>query len=245
MLFPAKRRRGRRCRAALLGFGLILAAGPGAAGETTLGVSQSDAPPPGQVAESQTPIHFDIPVQPLARALMAYGTVTGLEVYYNAAVAQGRVSAAVTGAFTPAVALRMLLQGSGLVPRMTGPGDFTVVPAPHVAPAAATSVAWAGGAYEPYFAAIQRQVARALCRTAGNGLTNDGAIFRIWLDASGVIARADVSEAGGDVAGGHALESAVQGLAVGMPPLGMPQPVTLAIFPPSAAAQTCPPQGAD
>jgi hypothetical protein len=245
MLFTAQRRCGRLWWPAVLAFGLTFAAGSVVAGETAQDVSPSDASP-GQLAESPTPIDFDIPEQPLARALMAYGALTGLGVYYNAAVAQGRVSAEVKGEFTPTVALRMLLQGSGLVPRMTGPGDFTVVLAPRPTSATATkAVALAGNAYEPYFAAIQRQIAEALCRTSGNGLTNDGAIFRIWLDASGMIARADILEAGGDADGGQALESAVQGLSVGRPPTDMPQPVTLAIFPPSPAAQICLPHGAN
>jgi hypothetical protein len=222
---------------------LILVAGPGVAAEAHQALSQ----PYASSAQPEASLPFDIPAQPLARALVAYGDATGLEVYYNAAVAQGRVSAAVKGEFTPSVALRMLLAGSGLVPRVTGPGDFTVVPAPHAPPSsAATAVAWAGGAYEPYFATIQAPIADALCRAAGGAAADGRAIIRVWLDASGRIARADSLAAGaGDAAAGRALAGALEGLMVGPPPAGMPEPVTLAIFPP--AAERCSPvrQGAD
>jgi hypothetical protein len=50
---------------------------------------------------------FDIPAQPLADALLAYGVATGIEVFYDGALAIGRRSTAVTGVHQSTVALQI------------------------------------------------------------------------------------------------------------------------------------------
>jgi hypothetical protein len=200
-----------------------------------------DAIPPALAAQDGNegtlgaPTAFNIPAQPLGSALAAFGAATGLDLYYNAALAEGRRSKTVRGTLGPLSALQRLLQGTDLLPRMTGSRSFILVPALHEAALPALPAATAQGRYEPYFAAIQARISEALCRgpiAAAGGET----FLRLWLTASGTVGRAEVLGSGAD---GHAVAAALDGLAIGAPPPDMPQPVTLVIFPPSAAWQDC------
>ncbi|GGF32216.1 hypothetical protein GCM10011611_43010 [Aliidongia dinghuensis] len=222
-----------------IGLGLASVTGHGTRGEAAQIASQE--PSAALASGPEIQVEFDIPAQPLSNALLAYGAATSLEVYYNAAVAQGRVSAAVAGTFTPDAALRMLLRGSGLTSQMTGPSALTVVPMTAAAPSPTADLSVSSGRYEGYFAAIQAGVADALCHGTDSSWANDGAIFRIWLTTSGVIDRADELVGSAHAASGRGFAGTIRGLAVGTPPPGMPQPITLAILPSSAGSQDCPP----
>ncbi|MDS7594630.1 TonB-dependent receptor [Agrobacterium tumefaciens] len=58
--------------------------------------------------------HFNIPAQPLASALNAFGRQSGLQVTLAASTSNGVSSRAVSGQFSPDVALGKLLEGSGI-----------------------------------------------------------------------------------------------------------------------------------
>lgn len=60
---------------------------------------------------------FDVPAQPLASALTAFGQQSGLQVTFDPAVASGRRSPGVTGTLAPEEALRRVLAGTGLIYR--------------------------------------------------------------------------------------------------------------------------------
>jgi hypothetical protein len=186
-----------------------------------------------------TPIDFDIPSQPLGRALIAFGATARLDLYYNAAFADGRRSATVVGKLTPVVALQRLLQGTGLVPRMTAPEAVILVPATREVVAPRGSVVATSARYGPYFAKIQARISDALCRNIGAGQEGDETFLRVWLTAAGVIEQVEIVGASARRTNSHGLADAVQGLAIGAPPSGMPQPVMLVVFPPSAAQQDC------
>ncbi len=64
-----------------------------------------------QQAEVRT---FAIAPQPLASALLQFAEQSGLEVLFDARIAQGEMSPGVQGRYTPDQALRQLLAGSGL-----------------------------------------------------------------------------------------------------------------------------------
>ncbi len=70
---------------------------------------------------------FNIPEQPLETALRAYSLVTGNQLIYDSRYTDRRHSHAVVGLFTPETALRMLLDGTDLTIRYTGPQDITLV----------------------------------------------------------------------------------------------------------------------
>ena len=84
-----------------------------------------------RVAESDSPVAFNIPAQSLASALNAYSITTLYEVVYNGQLAVGRQSAAVKGNFTPEAALQLLLEGTGLLPHYMAADAFVLVEDDH------------------------------------------------------------------------------------------------------------------
>lgn len=72
---------------------------------------------------------FDIPAQPLATALTAFGQQSGLQVSARAPLVEGKTSTAVKGDLPPPAALSQLLTGTGLSFRVTG-GTVTLEHAP-------------------------------------------------------------------------------------------------------------------
>jgi hypothetical protein len=69
---------------------------------------------------------FDLPAQPLERALEQFSVVSGWSVMYPAALADGLSSRAVEGTMPPARALEQLLAGTGLVAQTVGEGRVVV-----------------------------------------------------------------------------------------------------------------------
>ena len=84
----------------------------------------------GGAARASAHFAFDIPAQPLQAALEQYSNVTGGSVVYRAALTVGRRSAAVKGIHTPEAALRMLIEGSGLVAEYTATNAVVLQPEP-------------------------------------------------------------------------------------------------------------------
>ncbi len=184
-----------------------------------------------QISEAGTEQYFDIPSQPLAAALRAYGKASGLEVFYDGSLSVGRRSSAVMGTYTPMIGLRVLLRGTGYVARETDIANtITIVAGPSLAPLHATF-----DRYQPYFAALQTRLSAQLCSGKSGGDRNE-TTFRFWIDASGVISRAELlGSAGESDDWRREIVSKVQGLQIGKsPPAGLPQPLTMVIYPPSA-----------
>jgi hypothetical protein len=170
--------------------------------------------------------HFDfnIPAQTLTTALDAYSQASGRELYYDGALTIDRQSSAVRGVLSPDMALSDLLAGTGLVARMTGPGSITIESNAHDFVAASRSSS------EPYFANVQAAVIRVLC--TGGGVTRPGTsntIVRLWVGPSGTVVRAQAVGSGSPASLG-AYESALRGVAVGIPPPSVPQPILLAVL---------------
>lgn len=170
---------------------------------------------------------LDIEARPLAEALLAYSEATQLEIFYDGSLAIGRTSTAVKGTYTPLVGLERLLHGTGYVVRATAlPGTVTVVAA---APAPAPLLAQR---YEPFFAVLQSRISEALCGSEERG--GEQVIFSVWIDQRGTVTRADVLGSAGSGTRRSAIATAMRGLRLGTrPPTGLPQPVTMAVFPPA------------
>lgn len=100
--------------AIMLGCPALYAASAPAAGE-----------PAGAVAQSEA-LTFAIPALPLDEALVAYGSASGVQVLYPAALTQGLKSAPVDGRFTREEALARLLAGTGLDYRFTDAHSVTL-----------------------------------------------------------------------------------------------------------------------
>jgi hypothetical protein len=188
---------------------------------------------------SDTKVTFNLPAQPLSRALMAYSAVTGLEVFYNAALAEKQHSAEVVGVMTPSIALQILLRGTGYVARATGPGAFTIMATPRETAASAAAAAIARKRYEPYFAAIQARISDALCRKAEVAAARRELLFQFWVAPTGAVLRAQVIGDDGEPADDQTYAAAIRGLALAAPPAEMPQPINMVFFPPSGSSKAC------
>ncbi|HVQ67651.1 MAG TPA: STN domain-containing protein [Bradyrhizobium sp.] len=200
----AQSRSVRLCRALLFGVGLAL---PG-----------HDA-----ISQERNPIQFAIAAQPLAAALDTYSAISGLELYYDGDLAAGRRSHPVEGRLVPEVALRELLNGSGLAARATGPNSFTIAPVPAARLASAT--------HQSYFALIQSRVSQALCAHPETRPGGVDLLLQLWIASTGMVQRAQLLDVpNGDKREG-AFAAALRGVSIGVaPPAELPQPVTMAIF---------------
>src|SRR3546814_5692070 len=67
---------------------------------------------PGMWSSDTMP--FDIPAQPIERALLAYGRIANVQVLYDASLVTAQRSTPISGRYTASQALEMLLRGTGL-----------------------------------------------------------------------------------------------------------------------------------
>ena len=123
-------------RALATGLALLVAAGPG----KTLAQDQGEGREGAEAATAAAPAarRFDVPPGDLPDALRTFSRQADVQLVYPSGLAAGRESAGVAGRHTAEAALRLLLDGSGLRPRLPGPGTFTLEKVP--APAAAAEV---------------------------------------------------------------------------------------------------------
>lgn len=177
------------------------------------------------IAGARQAVDFDIGGQPLASALDAYSTATGLQVVYDGALALGLHSRPVVGAMSPEAALRALLDGTGLM-AVYAPDAFTIVPAP----AAPSRPAVTLDGFMPYLAAVQGRVEHAFC---DQPVTRPGGYrirFRFWIGPGGEVLRPQLLGSSSDGGRDQAIMRTLGGLRIDRPPPpGMPQPVVMAI----------------
>lgn len=192
---------------------------------------------------------FDLPAQPLERALQAYGQMTGLAVLVDARMLVDLDSREVRGRFRDDEALRWMLAGTGLAPRFVGDDAFTLVvaseeealPAPVVAPARHDAVADAASRRRSA-RALQRGLEDALC---ADPLTRPGgyqATISFRLDGQGRIQQPELRESSGEAARDGAILARVTGLPLPGLPDDLPQPITLTLLP-RTSTSTPPCQG--
>lgn len=175
-------------------------------------------------------VEIDIPAKPLAAALRDYGKITGIEVFYDGSLALGRRSSAVKGRFKPLDSLKVLLRGTNYVSRTTEiPNTLTIVPGPSI-----SSLRKSFEPYQHYFATIQTRLSEALCAWDEAAASGRETKFRIWVDRAGTIINAEALAHNEDSAANGMFAQRVRGLAIGKPPPdGLPQPVTMLVYPPS------------
>lgn len=177
-------------------------------------------------ARTRAPIDFDIAAQPLVAALDAYSAATGLQVVYDATLAEGRRAQAVRGSMAPDVALQLLLEDTGLVAVYAATNAFTIVPAP--APRQAASMR----GFMPYLAAVQGRVEEAFCRST---LTAPGGYrikFRFWIGHGGEVLQPQLLGSTDDRARDQAIAVLLRSVVIGRPPPpDMPQPIMMAVSP--------------
>lgn len=216
-----------KCCAFCTVVGLVFLANLGlASSEPIAPVSQG-----GRTVQSTGQIIFDISAQPLASALEVYSIRTGLEVVYNGKLAVDRQSTSVEGAFTPELALRMLLEGTGLSPRYMAADAFVLVedaqrnPARNTAPPIVVT---------RYYGRIQNSLKHAFCANRLTEPKKYRVAVSFWIGASGAVSRAELLGTTGSADLDAIIEKMVRGLLIGPPPSDFAQPVTLVVAPQSS-----------
>ncbi|MGX9425452.1 MULTISPECIES: STN domain-containing protein [Bradyrhizobium] len=185
---------------------------------------------------------FDIPAQPLASAIDAFCAATGTEVYYDGAAAIGQRSSAVTGALTRDDALRGLLAGTELVPLRARENSYLLIhPGDDAAHAFATARIAQDGQYQRYFAVVQADILRILCRYPDMRPVSYRLVIKLWISSSGLVQHAELDGSAGEQAS-HRMLLATLGKSrmTEPPPAQMPQPITMVALPGAAAdARLC------
>jgi hypothetical protein len=175
-------------------------------------------------AAAQEPLSFDIPSQPLAKALYAFSATTGIEVMVDARQAAGRHAPEVKGSLPPREALSVLLSGSNLVAREFGPGTVTLTA---MSPAAAPMLE-----NQRYFADVQRAVENALCADARTSPGHYRFALKLWVGPSGEVTRAKRLDTTGDRTLDDALDAMIPRISIGKsPPSHFAQPIALIVSP--------------
>jgi hypothetical protein len=194
---------------------------------------------------------FDISEQPLASALAQFATISGVDIAYRQSLAAGRRSSAVHGEIPAAVALQILLRGTGLAARFTGPRaaiifepGATEVTAPRRGASTAPSLrldmaevrapivvgARDRSAHRHYAMAVQSEI-RELLRSDGG---YEGRAFkleiRIAVDALGVIRDVAVRRPSGEPAWDRHVATALTGRTLsGPPPADLTEPLVFEV----------------
>ncbi len=181
------------------------------------------------LATSVQTIVYEIPAQALDSALTTYIKVSGAQVFYETDLTAGLRSTAVNGQFSLDMALRTLLKGTGLVGRRTDIDAFIITLANREDPGTPVTAFASGSAF---IGALQTGVLSALCSNSRTRPGNYKIAFELWIAPTGAVQRSALIGSTGDVARDAALASALQGTMVGLaPPIGMPQPVIMAVAP--------------
>jgi TonB family protein len=196
-------------------------------------VAQSKAAAAGSIA-------FNIPAQPLDQALDAFGAATGLQIFYENSLTDGRRSTAVEGVFEPRPALRMLLSGSGLTGRVIAPNTISIAGADDME--AAQAKRQAELTYRPYYGFLQQGVMKALCGREETRPGNYHVAIQYWIDPAGRIERFRLIGSSGNAERDAAVLEAMRGIVL-PPPGDLPQPVTMSIEP--VGASGCGPRDAE
>ncbi len=187
------------------------------------------------LGDPRTRTSFNIQSQPLAEALLLYGATTGVEVFYNAALAEERRSNEVVGAFTQEAALQIMLRGTGYIAKLIGKNTFMIAPAP---PGAVTGTDKFRQSLQPYFASIQHRIDSVLCLRDAN--TPHGEVhLQFWLSPSGLVTRAEVVDDDGGLANDQSFAELLGRQLFSPPPTAMPQPVNMVIYPTSKYSKPC------
>jgi TonB family protein len=178
------------------------------------------------------PIAFDLPAQPLVSALESYSVASGWQVIYDADLATGRRSAAVKGSFAPAVALRMLLAGTGLTPQYMAADGVMLVPDSTATAVRQEMPGDAVSLFRAYYGRIQMGLKRAFCSDRQIRLGSYRIALGFWIGSSGTVTRAIALGSTGKTDVDEAFNRAVQTLSVGdPPPAGFSQPVVILVTP--------------
>lgn len=179
---------------------------------------------------------FDMPAQPLPKAIQAYSQQTRRSVLYETAQAESKTSAPVHGWHTADDALTALLHGAGLAMRHTSARAILLQPLPAQGDRPSADMDAVGAtpaSHVQYLATMRRLILAALCREAGLETGGYRLALRVWAEGPNGALRV-TSHATGRRALEPSIEAALAQLQVGLPPAGFTQPTVLLLTPQSA-----------
>jgi hypothetical protein len=182
-------------------------------------------------------IGFDIPAQPLERALLTYSRIANVQVLYDAALVQAQHSSPVQGSYRATEALELLLRGTGLRVRYATAEAITL-----------TAISTGGGEgvlhvqamriqgspealdrrrMASYAQTVEAQILEALRRDPSTSHIPFDVKMNVWLDTDRRIARADMVASDVGEKADVAILSVVRSATLSDPPPGdLPQPLS-------------------
>jgi hypothetical protein len=230
-------RRENRLRRWVMACGAVALAGFGVAGAAGL-----------DSVGANGPIVFQIPAQPLATALQAYGERAGVQVLYESGSAAGLQSVAVEGEYSRDRALELLLSATNLEVRYTKPDAITLAPRnvrgkdePPADPLVKADLsigelrvhAPSHSAVAPpqdYNESVQHDIQSALRKNPKTRSGSYRAVVDLWIDSGRVIQRTALFQSTGEADRDAAVTTALQGLTTSrQPPANAAQPVRVVI----------------
>jgi len=155
-----------------------------------------------------------------------------MSLLYDSTLTTGRTSSAVQGEMSAEVALRVLLEGSGLVPRYTGADTLVLVPARRAGAEADAADPIEQPSRRHYYGLIQSRVRDRFCSQPTLALGTRRIAMSLWIDATGTMGPVRLLDTTGDRALDALVVSVLQGVPIGEPvPAELTQPFTLVVMP--------------
>ncbi|MFA6071970.1 MAG: hypothetical protein WC810_25625 [Janthinobacterium sp.] len=205
-----------------------------------------DLPPAGvargnPVIDAATPaVAFNIPSQPLNAALNQYADTTGQPALFSSDLVHARTSTAVHGLHSAEGALRILLQGTGLMAdkRSSGLGQTFILKEAGAASAVPASASARHGLAElfredGYAGLVQMRIWQALCSDARTRPGNYTSLLQFYLETDGRIGAVRLLGSSGDARRDAALLHTLRTVHIGrMPPAAIArQRLTMMVAP--------------
>ena len=205
-----------------------------------------DLPPAGvapvnPVTDAATPVlAFNIPAQPLNAALNQYADTTGQPALFPSDLVHARTSTPVHGLYSAEGALRILLQGTGLMAdkRSSGLGQTFILKEAGAASAVPASVSARHGLAElfredGYAGLVQMRIWQALCSDARTRPGNYTSLLQFYLEPDGRIGAVRLLGSSGDARRDAALLHTLRTVHIGrLPPAAIArQRLTMLVAP--------------
>lgn len=189
-------------------------------------------------------MHFDLPAQPLEKALADFGRLTGHSVLVDSTMTRGLTAQAVRGELAAREALGQLLAGTRLSARYSGRNAFTLVPQPETpalsppipfdanAPDVPGRAGIPASAVAEFAGALQATIMQAMCAAQPATFGRYRAVLQLWIDPEGRVRRARLLESSGLKLRDAELLEQVRRLSIGhAPPPELAQPLTVLLSP--------------
>jgi hypothetical protein len=186
--------------------------------------------------DSGAVIGFDIPAQPLERALLTYSRIANVQVLYDAALVQAQHSSPVQGSYRATEALELLLRGTGLRVRYATAEAITLTAistgGEGVLHVQAMRIQGSPEALDrrrmaSYAQSVEGQILEALRRDPSTSHIPFDVKMDVWLDTDRRIARAEMVASDVGEKADVAILSVVRSATLSdPPPSDLPQPLS-------------------